>query len=75
MAKTQKTAIGDFISALSEACNKSQILYCDMIYQEELFDFQNDLLNALLEANRNKLFTNSELLEFEHVLVLQNEKS
>lgn len=72
MAKTQKTAIADFISALSEACNKSQILHCDMIYQEELFDFQNDVLNALLEANRNKLFTNSELLKFEYVFGVQD---
>jgi hypothetical protein len=67
MAKTQKTAIAEFITALGEACNKSQILYCDMIYQEELFDFQTDILNILLEANRSKLFTNSELLKFNHV--------
>jgi hypothetical protein len=72
MAKTQKTAIADFIAALSKACNKSQILYCDMIYQDELFDFQSEIIDALLEANRDKLFTNSELLEFEHIFGVQD---
>lgn len=75
MAKTQKTAIGDFISALAEACNHSEILYADMVYQEELFVFQENIIDALLQANRDKLFTNSELLKFNYIFGVNNEKA
>lgn len=72
MTKTQKTAIGDFIAALAEACNHSGILYADLVHQEELFVFQENIIDALLQANKDKLFTNSELLKFEHVFSEQN---
>ena len=67
MAKSKNEAIGEFISAFTKVCNESQILYCDMIYQEDLFDFQEKVIDALLEANRDKLFTTSELLKFNHI--------
>ena len=67
MAKTTGAATREFIKSLAEACNNSTILYADMMHQEELFDFQDKIIEALLEANRHKLFTNSELLKFEHV--------
>ena len=72
MAKTQKTAIADFISALAEACNHSEILYADMVYQEELFVFQENIIDALLQANKDRLFTNEELLKFNHIFSVQD---
>jgi hypothetical protein len=67
MAKTKEKAIKDFITAVAEACNHSGILYADMVYQEELFVFQENIIDALLQANKDKLFTNSELLKFEYI--------
>lgn len=72
MAKTKEQAIKDFISAVTEACNHSGILYADMVYQDELFVFQENIIDALLQANRDKLFTNSELLKFEHIFGVQD---
>lgn len=72
MAKTQKTAIADFISALAEACNHSEILYADSIWQEELFVFQENIIDALLQANKDRLFTNEELLKFNHIFSIKD---
>lgn len=72
MAKTREQAIKDFIAAVAEACNHSGILYADMVYQDELFVFQENIIDALLQANRDKLFTNNELLKFEHIFGVQD---
>lgn len=75
MARTQKRAIEDFIAAITAACNEYGILYADSIYQEDLFEFQDKFINALVSANRNKLITNEEMIRFEHIFHIENEKN
>jgi hypothetical protein len=71
MAKTKTEVIEDFIEAFSHACNETEILYQDMVYQEDLFVFQEKVVDALLDAHKNGLFTQETLLKFNHVFSLK----
>ena len=44
MAVLYKDAMKRFIEEITDACNQHEILYADMVYQESLFDFQEQLL-------------------------------
>lgn len=71
MAKTKEEVIKDFIEAFSHACNETEILYEDMVYQDDLFVFQEKVVDALLDAHKNGLFTQDDLLKFNHVFSLK----
>ena len=68
----QKTKLNNFVSKVADACNRSGILYMDMVWQEELLDFQENVTNALYESYRVGLFAKAELMKFDHVF--QEEK-
>lgn len=74
MAKLYKDVVENFITSLTDICNETEILYEDRIDQEELFVFQEKFVDALLEAHENGLFTQRQLLKFNHVFGITNEK-
>ena len=60
----------EFIKLIAKACNKSQVLYCDMVHQDELFDFQEEFIDALVFAYDSKLVSQKQMLQFEHIFGL-----
>ena len=76
MAKTKTEVINDFIEGIRNACNHAEILYCDMVRDQDLlFEFQDMFLDTLLEANRNGLISNDEMLKFEYVFGVDKQES
>ena len=73
MAK-QYNLIKEFIASVADICNETEILYEDRIDQEDLFVFQEKFVDALLEAHENGLFTQSQLLKFNHVFGLSTKE-
>jgi hypothetical protein len=75
MAKLYKDAMADFMSAITKAMNDSGVLYRDMIYQDELFLFQDFFIDALVQAYEDKLLSREQMLAFEHIFHNNNEKA
>lgn len=67
----KKAKLSSFIYAMSDACNKSGILYEDMVWQEELIDFQSAFATALHQAWKDGVITTPEVMSFEHVFSLE----
>lgn len=75
MAVLYKDAMKRFIEEITDACNQHEILYADMVYQDSLFDFQEQFIAALMNAHENGLFTKEQLLKFNYVFGITNEKA
>lgn len=65
--RTNTTVLNKFIEDLAKACNTSKALYADMVWQDELFEFQAGVIEALYKAYKGGLFNQSHLLNFEYV--------
>jgi len=65
-------ALNKFISSIADACNQSKLLYADMVWQEELFELQQDIVDALHQGYEDNLFTADQLLAFEYVFSKTN---
>ena len=50
MAVLYKDAMKRFIDEITDACNQHEILYADMVFQDSLFDFQEQFIAALINA-------------------------
>ncbi len=75
MAKTQEKAMADFMSAITKAINDSQILYCDMVHQDELFLFQDFFIDALVQAHEDGLLNRKQMVAFNSIFHTQDEKA
>ena len=72
-ANELKYHIEIFIKEFSMAVNKSRLLYADMVWQEELFDLQEEVINILYKSHQQGLFTARQLMYFEHVFSTQTQ--
>ena len=72
-ANELKYYIEIFIKDFSMAVNKSRLLYADMVWQEELFDLQEEIINVLYKSHQQGLFTARQLMYFEHVFSTQTQ--
>jgi hypothetical protein len=75
MAKSSRKAMADFMSAITKAMNDAQILYCDMVDQEKLFLFQDFFIDALVQAHEDELLTREQMLAFNYIFHVQDEKA
>lgn len=72
-ANELKYHIEVFIKDFSMAVNKSRLLYADMVWQEELFDLQEEIIDILYKSHQHGLFTARQLMYFEHVFSTQTQ--
>jgi hypothetical protein len=75
MAKSSKKALAEFMTAITKAMNDAQILYCDMVDQEELFLFQDFFIDALVQAHEDELLSREQMLAFNYIFHVKNEKA
>ena len=67
--------LNSLISKLAKAFNDSKVLYADMVWQEELFDMQARVIDALYEAHLAGLLSTKQMLMFEYVFSVEKNKA
>jgi hypothetical protein len=63
--------LNQFAKKLAQIHNESGLLYSDMLDQETLFNVQDQIIDLLIEAQRDGSVSQAALLEFNHIFSIK----
>ena len=62
--------LNKFAKGLAQIHNDSGLLYCDMLDQDTLFRVQEEIIDLLIDAEREGSISQATLLQFNHIFTL-----
>ena len=62
--------LNKFAKGLAQIHNEHGLLYCDMLDQDTLFRVQEEIIDLLVEAEREGSVSQATLLQFNHIFTL-----
>lgn len=63
--------LNQFAKKLAQIHNESGLLYCDMLDQETLFSVQDQIIDLLIEAERDGAISQNTMVQFNHIFTLK----
>lgn len=63
--------LNQFAKKLAQIHNESGLLYSDMLDQETLFNVQDQIIDLLIEAQKDGSVSQAALLEFNHIFSIK----